>query len=83
MSKCLAEEAMSYFDECVSISTFDSSDFSSQEDPPINLIGATALVGNRAFLPQGSSTASTTDSHRSLKNKVHLFRLFIFVYMTS
>ncbi|KAL9224908.1 hypothetical protein vseg_000889 [Gypsophila vaccaria] len=34
MSKCLEEEAMAYFDECVSISSFDDSDFSSLEDPP-------------------------------------------------
>ena len=33
MSKRLEEEAMAYFDECVSISTFDDSDFSSLEDP--------------------------------------------------
>uniref|UniRef100_A0A1D1ZE94 Uncharacterized protein PF13_0277 n=1 Tax=Anthurium amnicola TaxID=1678845 RepID=A0A1D1ZE94_9ARAE len=32
MSTCLTEEAMNYFDECVSISTFDTSDFSSPED---------------------------------------------------
>lgn len=32
MSRQLTEEAMSYFDECVSISTFDASDFSSPED---------------------------------------------------
>ncbi|XP_047311623.1 uncharacterized protein LOC124915022 [Impatiens glandulifera] len=32
MSRRLAEEAMTYFDECVSISTFDSSDFSAAED---------------------------------------------------
>ncbi|XP_027355128.1 uncharacterized protein LOC113865017 isoform X2 [Abrus precatorius] len=39
MSKRLAEDAKAYFDECVSLSTFDSSDFSSQEDPPLNLVG--------------------------------------------
>ncbi|KAL8061791.1 hypothetical protein ABFX02_02G107100 [Erythranthe guttata] len=32
MSKRLSEEAMSYFDECVSLSTFDSSDLSASED---------------------------------------------------
>ncbi|KAI3824435.1 hypothetical protein L1987_05894 [Smallanthus sonchifolius] len=36
MSKRLTDEAMSYFDECVSISTFDSSDFSAAEDPSVN-----------------------------------------------
>ncbi|KAI3419933.1 uncharacterized protein J3R85_012860 [Psidium guajava] len=39
MSKRLTEEALAYFDECVSLSTFDSSDFSSPEDPPIKLVG--------------------------------------------
>lgn len=41
MSKRLTEEAMAYFDECVSLSTFDSSDFSSPEDPPLKSIGGT------------------------------------------
>ncbi|KVH27288.1 hypothetical protein Ccrd_025846 [Cynara cardunculus var. scolymus] len=36
MSKRLTDEAMSYFDECVSLSTFDSSDFSAAEDPAVN-----------------------------------------------
>lgn len=36
MSRRLAEEAMTYFDECVSLSAFDGSDFSSQEDQRIN-----------------------------------------------
>ncbi|XP_071701678.1 uncharacterized protein [Rutidosis leptorrhynchoides] len=36
MSKRLTDEALSYFDECVSISTFDSSDFSAAEDPSVN-----------------------------------------------
>ncbi|KAL5076062.1 hypothetical protein RYX36_015046 [Vicia faba] len=39
MSKRLAEDAKAYFDECVSLSTFDSSDFSSQEDPPLSMVG--------------------------------------------
>ncbi|GER30208.1 galactose oxidase/kelch repeat superfamily protein [Striga asiatica] len=36
MSKCLTEDALAYFDECVSLSTFDSSDFSASEDPPLS-----------------------------------------------
>jgi hypothetical protein len=32
VSRRLEEEAMSYFEECVSISNFDGSDLSSQED---------------------------------------------------
>ncbi|XP_020985257.1 uncharacterized protein LOC107462815 isoform X5 [Arachis duranensis] len=39
MSKRLAEDAKAYFDECVSLSTFDSSDFSSQDDPPVTSVG--------------------------------------------
>ncbi|KAG1338253.1 hypothetical protein COCNU_04G005590 [Cocos nucifera] len=51
MSRRLAEEAMNYFDECVSISTFDSSDFSSIEDPqPSSVIP-----------PMGSSRFSCND----------------------
>lgn len=30
---------MAYFDECVSLSTLDSSDFSAPEDPPRYLVG--------------------------------------------
>ncbi|KAG9133140.1 hypothetical protein Leryth_023508 [Lithospermum erythrorhizon] len=41
MSRCLTEEAMAYFDECVSISTFDSSDFSAPEDPPHGYLNST------------------------------------------
>ncbi|KAL8154721.1 hypothetical protein AgCh_000178 [Apium graveolens] len=50
MSKRLTEEAMSYFDECVSISTLDSFDFSAAEDASVNsyrdamLIAALPLV---------------------------------------
>lgn len=32
MSRRLEQEALAYFDECVSISTFEDSDFSSLED---------------------------------------------------
>ena len=74
MSKRLTEEAMAYFDECVSISTFDSSDFSSPEDPPLNLVGATTLVGDSGSLPQGSPDVSTSYCHSSCLNpkQVHL-----------
>ncbi|KAL7157890.1 hypothetical protein ABFS83_02G106600 [Erythranthe nasuta] len=41
MSKRLSEEAMSYFDECVSLSTFDSSDLSASEDL---FVGASSLL---------------------------------------
>ncbi|XP_074312360.1 uncharacterized protein LOC141647889 isoform X2 [Silene latifolia] len=47
MSKRLEEEAMAYFDECVSISTFDDSDFSSLEDPPSHK----AKIGETSDVP--------------------------------
>ncbi|XP_058078374.1 uncharacterized protein LOC131226723 isoform X2 [Magnolia sinica] len=59
MSNRLTEEAMTYFDECVSISTFDSSDFSAPEDPPFGSVAATPMAGNRIF-PCRSSSASAT-----------------------
>ncbi|PSS24096.1 M protein, serotype 2.1 like [Actinidia chinensis var. chinensis] len=60
MSKRLTEEAMAYFDECVSISTFDSSDFSAAEDPPFNLIGTATPAVGIASLGQGSPSISTS-----------------------
>ncbi|BBG96773.1 hypothetical protein Prudu_005683 [Prunus dulcis] len=68
MSKRLTEEAMSYFDECVSLSTFDSSDFSSPEDPPLNLVGFTTPVGKSMSLLQASSTAAVTNNSNSCHN---------------
>ncbi|KAL6289071.1 hypothetical protein ACE6H2_006581 [Prunus campanulata] len=68
MSKRLTEEAMSYFDECVSLSTFDSSDFSSPEDPPVNLVGFTTPVGKSISLLQASSTAAVTNNSNSCHN---------------
>ena len=59
------EEAMAYFDECVSLSTFDSSDFSSPEDPPLNIVGGTTPVGNGVFSLQASSGVSAIDSSGS------------------
>lgn len=49
MSKRLTDEAMSYFDECVSISTFDSSDFSAAEDPSVNSMGPTTSLPQNAI----------------------------------
>ncbi|XP_050384936.1 uncharacterized protein LOC126801583 isoform X1 [Argentina anserina] len=70
MSKRLTEEALAYFDECVSLSTFDSSDFSSPEDPPFNLIGAITPVDKSVSLLQESSSASLMNSsNRSLNEK--------------
>ncbi|KAJ8899040.1 hypothetical protein K2173_008869 [Erythroxylum novogranatense] len=56
MSKRLSEEAMAYFDECVSLSTFDSSDFSSQEDAPFKLMGIAPPSGDPASFSQAGSS---------------------------
>ncbi|KAL5563935.1 hypothetical protein UlMin_033682 [Ulmus minor] len=65
ISKHLMEQAMAYFGECVSLSTFDSSDFSSPEDLPLNIVGGTTGVGNGVFSLQASSGVSATDSSSS------------------
>ncbi|KAL8162048.1 hypothetical protein V2J09_013537 [Rumex salicifolius] len=57
MSRRLEEEALAYFDECVSISTFDGSDFSSPEDPLSNIVGS-ERHGNRMIYPSGSASIS-------------------------
>lgn len=56
MSKRLAEDAKAYFDECVSLSTFDSSDFSSQEDPPLSLVGPPTPSRSRISLTEELGT---------------------------
>ncbi|KAJ0985296.1 hypothetical protein J5N97_003652 [Dioscorea zingiberensis] len=66
MSRRLTEEALNYFDECVSISTFDSSDFSSMEEPPaISMVGATPMGSGRCFSNENlsSSTPDFTNAH--------------------
>ncbi len=67
VSKHLAEEAMNYFEECVSISTLDSTDFSSLEDPQINsVVNIPQKNRNTSFDKGGSSIAEThypTDCH--------------------
>ncbi|KAF6167292.1 hypothetical protein GIB67_043153 [Kingdonia uniflora] len=79
MSKRLTEEAMNYFDECVSISTFDSSDFSSTEDPPFNLGAFDSLVSDGGAFPSASSSASAhnvasrnQDKNKESDNQVHV-----------
>ncbi|KAL5159380.1 hypothetical protein HKD37_15G043714 [Glycine soja] len=61
MSKRLAEDAKAYFDECVSLSTFDSSDFSSPEDPPLNFVGPPTPSGSPVCLTEASSNASVSN----------------------
>ncbi|XP_022742186.1 uncharacterized protein LOC111293626 [Durio zibethinus] len=55
ISKCLTEDALAYFDECVSLSTFDGSDFSSLEDPPPKLVGVGNLDGDGISLLHANS----------------------------
>lgn len=55
MSRHLAEEAMNYFEECVSISTMDSTDFSSPEDPQLNSVVNVPPMGNSRFFHKGRS----------------------------
>lgn len=69
MSKRLTDEALAYFDECVSLSTFDSSDFSSPEDPPFNLVGITTPVDKSLSLLQESSSASAVKSPNGSLNE--------------
>ncbi|KAL9259277.1 hypothetical protein AKJ16_DCAP04695, partial [Drosera capensis] len=59
ISKCLEEEAMAYFDECVSISTFDGSDVSSFEDPPCSMVGANGPRSEKLKLQEGSTCKSS------------------------
>ncbi|GKD15476.1 hypothetical protein Tco_1199883, partial [Tanacetum coccineum] len=47
----VTDEAMLYFDECVSISTFDSSNFSAAEDPPVNSLTTTPIRGTTSSDP--------------------------------
>ena len=56
VSRHLAEEAMNYFEECVSISTMDSTDFSSPEDPQPNSILNVQPKSNSRFFHKGRSS---------------------------
>ncbi|KAK4761216.1 hypothetical protein SAY87_006109 [Trapa incisa] len=60
MSRRLKEEALAYFDECVSLSTFDSSDFSSPEDLPLKTICNTG--------PDASETKSMLRAHSTMSS---------------
>ncbi|KAF7058052.1 hypothetical protein CFC21_065191 [Triticum aestivum] len=57
VSRHLAEEAISYFEECVSISTLDSTDFSSLEEPHQNSGGTVPRKSNSRFLLKGGSSS--------------------------
>lgn len=87
MSKRLTEEAMAYFDECVSLSTFDSSDFSAPEDPPYSSVGATGPVDASSLVKGSPSTLFCYDQGSRLdQQQVPLFtevwfNLFIQAYL--
>ncbi|XP_022968381.1 uncharacterized protein LOC111467644 isoform X2 [Cucurbita maxima] len=61
MSKRLTDDALAYFDECVSLSTFDGSDFSSMEEtpPPIHQVSSTTQVLDGTPQFQESATIET------------------------
>ncbi|KZV54429.1 hypothetical protein F511_09744 [Dorcoceras hygrometricum] len=61
VSNRLSEEAMAYFDECVSLSTFDSSDFSAPEDPPYSSVSTTIAVHSSSPLKGGPCNLSCYD----------------------
>lgn len=58
MSRHLEDEALAYFDECVSISTFDDSDFSSLEDLSSNMVSIDGPGRERGGLPGVPSRSS-------------------------
>ncbi|WCJ19144.1 hypothetical protein M5689_001446 [Euphorbia peplus] len=65
MSRRLTEEAIAYFDECISLSTFDSSDFDSQDEPPIRIVGNSAHVGDDTSLSEASTSVAATQCPNS------------------
>ncbi|KAG7012979.1 hypothetical protein SDJN02_25733 [Cucurbita argyrosperma subsp. argyrosperma] len=58
MSKRLTDDALAYFDECVSLSTFDGSDFSSMEEtpPPIHQFSSTTQFQESAAIETASES---------------------------
>ncbi|KAL0425386.1 UNVERIFIED_CONTAM: hypothetical protein Sradi_1073400 [Sesamum radiatum] len=69
MSKRLTDEAMAYFDECVSLSTFDSSDFSASEDPPYSSVGGAVYAGASSLVRASPSTSCCYDQGSDLHQK--------------
>ena len=63
VSRHLAEEAMNYFEECVSISTMDSTDFSSPEDPQPNSILNVQPKSNSRFFHKERTLADQHGHH--------------------
>jgi hypothetical protein len=56
VSRHLAEEALNYFEECVSISTMDSTDFSSPEEHQPNSVLNVQPKSNSRFFHKGRSS---------------------------
>ncbi|GJS97908.1 hypothetical protein Tco_0819078 [Tanacetum coccineum] len=68
MSKRLTDEAMSYFDDCVSISAFDSSDFLAAEDPSVNSLTTTPIRGATSSGPNRCIDQQTFEKHKGLED---------------
>ncbi|CAI9102742.1 OLC1v1001061C1 [Oldenlandia corymbosa var. corymbosa] len=60
ISKCLTEEAMAYFDGCISISTSDGSDLSAPEDPPRTSAGIFTPVSDDVSSPHQNSSINAS-----------------------
>ncbi|XP_076914472.1 uncharacterized protein LOC143573493 [Bidens hawaiensis] len=70
MSKRLTDEALSYFDECVSISTFDSSDFSAAEDPSVNSANTSRIDQQIVNGDQVSSSVVESSCNKLMTDRV-------------
>ncbi|KAL0429493.1 UNVERIFIED_CONTAM: hypothetical protein Sradi_0575300 [Sesamum radiatum] len=69
MSKRLTDEAMAYFDECVSLSTFDSSDFSASDDPPYSSVGGAVSAGASSLIRASPNISCSYDQGSDLHQK--------------
>ncbi|XP_039798220.1 uncharacterized protein LOC120663465 isoform X2 [Panicum virgatum] len=69
VSRHLAEEAMNYFEECVSISTMDSTDFSSPEDSQPKSILNVQPKSNSRFFRKGRTLADQHGHHEELNKQ--------------
>ena len=76
MSKCLEQEALAYFDECVSISTFEDSDFSSPEDLPSNMVSIDGLSHERLGSRFSGVPSRAIDSY-SIETQVCFYSLLM------
>ncbi|CAN6443147.1 unnamed protein product [Victoria cruziana] len=69
MSRRLEEDAMNYFDECVSISTFDSSDFSCPEESTHSNSAADVLTDGRKVHRCDGASSSDGPLYEELKKQ--------------